>query len=190
MCAKFLIGFSTNVKGDRPSETIVQKYIKQGSKYLSEFTPFNCTPLGVEKKMVFQIDGIPFVGYADYIGEKDGLIYVIDTKSKDLHKRSGRKKKTKNDEEIDNTLVQLYLYSAAIEQEYGQLPSKLCINCFRTGTFIEENFDIEAYEHAISWAKDSIENIKNADDFNPDVDFFKCKYICGVSGECCYWNMR
>lgn len=190
MPIKFLLGFSDNVKGERPKESTVQKYIKQGAYYLTNFKPFEYPVIDVEHKMVFQIDGIPFIGFADYIGEDNGEIIVIDSKSKDLRKRSTKGKRTKNDEEIDMILRQLYLYADGIFQEYGKYPSKLCINCFRTGVFIEEPFSKKAHNDAISWANNGIENIKNSEDFNPDVEYFKCSNICGVNGECCYWELR
>ena len=83
-------------------------------------------------------------------------------------------------------LRQLYIYSAAIKQEYGVFPEALCFNCFRTGTFIEEPFNEEAYHSAIDWAKNMVEDIKNTDEFYPNREFFSCYYICGVSGDCCY----
>ena len=36
----------------------------------------------------------------------------------------------------------------------------------------------------------NIEDIKDADDFYPNREFFSCYYICGVSDECCYWQAR
>ena len=102
MQIKFLFDFSEEVQGERPQESTVQKYIRQGNEYLK----------------------------------------------------------------------------------------KLCFNCFKAGTFIEEPFSETAYQEAIDWAQKSIEEIKDADDFNPYVEYFGCRYICGVSDECCYWQMR
>lgn len=47
----------------------------------------------VEKRVDFDIDGIRFVGYIDYLGiDDDGEFHIIDNKSRDLKPRSGRKK--------------------------------------------------------------------------------------------------
>ena len=190
MSSRFLLGFSDNVLGNRPDGSTVQKYIKQGSQYFTDFKPFPYTPIDIEHKMVFQIDGVPFVGYADYIGDDNGDIVVVDSKSKELKKRSNRKKKTKNDENIDSVLRQLYIYSDGIMQEYGKYPSKLCINCFRTGVMIEEPFNEKDHQEALEWAKSGIESIKNAEEFKPSVEYFKCSNICGVNKDCCYWELR
>ena len=138
----------------------------------------------------FEIDGMPFVGVIDYLGESDGEYHIIDNKSRALKPRSGRLVPTKKDEELDKMLVQLYIYAAAVKYKYGEFPKTLCFNCFRTGVFIEEPFVLEKYYDAINWVKDNIETIKQASDFSPWLDFFACTYICGYSNECCYWQER
>lgn len=190
MCTKFLFDFRKEVQGIRPPESTVQKYIERGLEYLKGFTPLPYKVLGVEKKVEFDIDGIPFVGFIDYIGEDNGDIYIVDNKSRELKPRSGRKQPTLKDKELDEMLRQLYIYSAAVKQEYGKFPKSLCFNCFKSGTFIEEPFNEEAYNETIEWVKKSIEDIKDADDFYPNVEFFSCYYICPYTDECCYWSMR
>lgn len=189
MLTEFLTGFSESVKGIRPQESIVQKYIRCGIEYLTGFQPFEYPMVDVEKRVDFEIDGLKFVGYIDYLGEKDGEYYIIDNKSRDLKPRSKRAKPTNKDKELDSMLKQLYLYSAAIKQEYGKFPKALCFNCFKSGAFIEEPFQKEAYLDTIEWAKRSIESIKEADDFYPNREFFVCSYICGVNEDCIYDQM-
>lgn len=190
MQTKFLFDFSKEVQGIRPQEGTVKKYIECGLQYLKRFEPFPYTMLGVEKKVNFEIGDIPFVGFIDYLGEKDNELYIVDNKSRDLKPRSGKKQPTVKDRELDEMLRQLYIYSAAVKQEYGKFPKALCFNCFKAGTFIEEPFNEKAYNEAIEWANKNIEDIKNADDFYPNVEFLSCYYICGVSDECCYWQAR
>ncbi len=83
-------------------------------------------------------------------------------------------------------LRQLYLYSVAVEQEYGKLPDALCFNCYRTGKFIKEQFDKQKYEETKQWAVSCIEKISNTEEFEPKQNFFSCFYICGVSEHCEY----
>lgn len=190
MQTKFLFDFSKEVQGIRPQGSTVKKYIECGRQYLKMFEPFPYTMLSVEKKVNFEIGDIPFVGFIDYLGEKDNELYIVDNKSRDLEPRSGKKQPTVKDRELDEMLRQLYIYSAAVKQEYGKFPKALCFNCFKAGTFIEEPFNEKAYNEAIEWANKNIEDIKNADDFYPNVEFFNCYYICGISDECCYWQAR
>lgn len=190
MKTEFLLNFQTEVKGDRPPGNIVSNYIHSGLAYIDSFTDFPYKMVSVEEKIEFEIDGIPFVGIIDYLGESDGEYHIIDNKSRALKPRSGRLVPTKKDEELDRMLVQLYIYAAAVKYKYGKFPKTLCFNCFRTGVFIEEPFVLEKYYDAINWVKDNIETIKQASDFSPWLDFFACTYICGYSNECCYWQER
>lgn len=189
MLTEFLTGFSKNVKGTRPQESTVQKYIRCGVEYLKGFQPFKYPMVEVEKRVEFEIEGLKFVGYIDYLGEENGEYYIIDNKSRDLKPRSNREKTTVKDKELDSMLKQLYIYSAAVKQEYGKFPKALCFNCFKSGVFIEEPFREEAYNEAISWVKRSVADIKSTDDFYPNREFFSCFYICGVSDDCVYDQM-
>lgn len=185
---EFLTGFSNNVLGERPKESTVQKYIDCGVRYLSNFEPFKYPVKATEERMEFQIDGIPFVGIIDYLGELDGEYHIIDHKSRDLKPRSKRKKPTVGDIELDDMLRQLYIYSAAVKQKYGKFPKTLSFNCFKEGLFIEEPFREETYDEAVRWAKSEIKWIKRDMDFSPRVDYFTCKFICDCSEECCYFG--
>ncbi len=188
MIGEYLSGFSTFVSGERPSPDIVQNYINQGAEYLKGFCPLPYQLMGIEKQVSFHIDGIPFVGFIDYLGKNEEGIVIVDNKSRNLRARSGRKKPTAKDAELDDMLKQLYLYAEGVRQEYGEAPQTLCFNCFRTGTLIEEPFQKRAYREAIDWAKGIIEQIMRCEDedFYPRKDYFYCRYICGLSDECVY----
>ena len=190
MKMKFLTGFQTEVEGKRPSDRTVQNYIQKGVEYLNGFEMFPYNMVDVELKVNYEINGIPFVGFIDYLGEKDGEYYIVDNKSRELKERSGRKKPTKKDEELDEMLKQLYLYAAAVKQKYGKFPKGLCFNCFKNGVFIEEPFIEEKYNEAVKWAIDMIEDLKNTEDFKPNMEFFGCYYLCGYTDDCEYWNNR
>lgn len=186
---EFLAGFQKEVKGKRPKKEIVTSYIQKGSDYFKNFEPFPYTLVGIEKKVLFEIEGQKFIGFIDYLGmDSDGELVVIDNKSRDLKPRSKRSKPTQNDLMIDKMLKQLYLYSGAVYQEYGKFPKKLCFNCFKAGTFIEEDFSIDAYNDAVKWAIGTINDIKKEEDFLPSPEYFGCSNICGVSHECVYYE--
>ena len=186
MLTEFLVSFSDNVKGKRPSSKIVEKYIQCGIDYLEGFEPFKYSMVDVEKKINFKVNGLNFEGIIDYLGEKDGEYYIIDNKSRDLKPRSKRKNPTLNDKEIDSMLKQLYLYSVAVKQEYGKYPKSLCFNCFKSGTFIEEPFREEICNETVEWLSKKVDEIKETDDFYPVYDYFVCNNICDVSNECIY----
>lgn len=189
MLTKFLFGFQENVIGRRPQQSTVEKYIQLGIEYLKGFTPFPYNMVAVEKKVEFELGGKKFIGFIDYLGEKDGEYYIVDNKSRELKPRSGRKKPTVKDQELDEMLKQLYLYAAAIKQEYGKFPNALCFNCFKNRVFIEEPFSEKTFSETIEWFLKTIDDIADENDFLPYLDFFSCNYICGVNNECCYYEM-
>ena len=190
MQMKFLFDFQKEVIGPRPQASTVSKFIKQGSEYLSGFTPLPYRMIAVEDRVDFNFAGFPFVGIIDYIGELDGKLYLVDNKSREMKPRSNKKTPTQKDLELDKMLRQLYIYSEAVFQKYRRYPDYLCFNCYRNGAFIREPFSQAAYDDAVSWVKQSVEYIAKEEDFNPCVDFFQCMWLCGYSDDCCYWNGR
>lgn len=187
MVSTFLQGFSTEVKGQYPSESIVASYVEKGLEYFRNFKPLDMNILGVEKQVEFKVSGYNLIGFIDLLGEKDGELYIVDNKSRELKPRS-KKNNLVRDRELDDMLKQLYIYSEAVYQEFGKYPKSLCFNCFKNGVFIEEPFDIETHKKTLDWVIEQINKIKNAKDFYPALDYFKCKYLCGVHNECCYFN--
>lgn len=186
---RFLTGFSSAVKGRRPKQEIVDKYIDAGFSYFQNFKPFKYGVVKVEEKIQFDIDGRQFIGFIDFLGTEDGEFVVLDHKSRDLKPRSGRKKPTVKDVELDEFLRQLYIYAAGVEQKFGKLPKKLCFNCFKSGVLIEEQFDNGAYESAKQWALEQISKIEQAEKFYPNIDWFYCTNLCGYKGQCPYYEM-
>lgn len=182
----YLTNFKVCVLGERPKDSTVKKYIESGVNYFKNFQPFPYNIIAVEKKVNFDLDGIPFVGFIDYIGEKDNDYIIVDNKSRELKQRSGRQKPTVKDIELDEMLKQLYIYSEAIFQLFGKYPKTLAFNCFRNGVFIEEQFDENAFKNAKKWAVETIHRIEDEEDFAPNQDMFACKWLCGLSDRCKY----
>ena len=188
---RFLTQFADKTSGaGRPKISTIQKYIKCGKEFLKSLKPTRFETVSIEEKIDFSIDGIPFTCRIDYLGLENGEYVIMDNKSRDLKPRSKRAKPTLKDKELDSMLRQLYIYSEAVRQKYGKLPKLLCFNCFKTGILIEEPFNEDAYNEALQWAKQRIGDIMEADEFYPNVDFFSCYYICGVSRYCCYNTAR
>lgn len=185
----YLREFKTQVVGRAPNQKVFANYFTSGLQYLKHIKPFPYGMIGVEKKVEFEVGGLPFIGYIDFLGEKDGKLYVVDNKSRVLKARSTRAKATKADAELDAYLRQLYIYSAAVENEYGIRPDSLCFNCFREERFIVEPFRQEAYMEATEWLKDSVATIRQETDFNPSIEFFKCAYLCEMQDTCEYYEL-
>ena len=185
MVSEFLINFRKKVIGPRPDGKIVQKYIESGRTYLSAFDPLPYKRLWVEERRDFVLENRKFTGVVDFLGESvNGELFLVDNKSRELKERSGRAKPTAKDQELDDMLRQLYLYSIPVFDEVGRYPLLLCFNCFRSGVFIKEQFDIEKFEEAKRWALNLIEEIEREEDFDPNPNYFFCKWLCGVNDKC------
>jgi hypothetical protein len=189
LCDMYLQGFKDSVVGRAPNGTVFENYFRSGLQYLKRIQAFPYNMIAVEKKVDFNISGIQFVGYIDFLGEKDGEYYVVDNKSRVLKQRSNRPKPTKADTELDSYLRQLYLYSAAVEQECGKPPKSLCFNCFRIPILIEEPFSEQAYADSKQWAADMVRKIADETDFSPDVEYFKCTHLCEMNESCEYFRL-
>lgn len=175
----FITGFVLDLP-DEVKPSIAENYYQQGKEYLSSLAMPKEKIIGIEEKLNFKVGDYSFVGFVDLLLEDDGLI-IQDHKSRVL--KRGTKKQN---EEFDSFTKQLYLYSAGIEQRYGQLPRKLRFNCFRNGTLLEEVFDKNKYEETIQWALDTIGKVEQESTWEPSLEWFKCKYICGFSDSCEY----
>lgn len=187
MLTQFLCNFTKQVRGQRPSDSVVKKYIQAGTDYFLNFKPLPMETLWVEKKTHFMVGEHEFVGIIDYLGEseEDGLC-LVDNKSRDLKPRSGRPVPTSKDLELDDMLRQLYLYCIPVLEEYGRYPDYLCFNCFKAGTFIKEPFCEQKFEEAKQWAINLIHEIEDTEEFEPNQNYFFCKWLCGVSDKCIY----
>lgn len=189
MQSMYLKGFRDEVTGEAPNDKIFMSYFSGGLNYLKGFEPFPFDLVETEMGVRFSINDIPIVGYIDFLGKDGDDFVVIDNKSRALKPRSFRAKPTKMDEELDSYLRQLYLYSAAVEEKYGKLPTKLCFNCFRTQTFIEEPFDQGAYEDARRWFSAKVAEIAGESEWKPNVEEFKCTNLCECNHACEYYDL-
>lgn len=177
MLPYYLQHFYTDIQHFAPTDSIYWNYYRQGMNYLCEFTPISRQIAAVEQKVEFKLDGRPFCGFVDLRCERNGEC-VVDHKSRTLSPRSTRKKPTQSDKELDSYLRQLYLYSVP------QKPDWLMFNCFRSGQVIQEKFNEDAFERTKEWALKTIFTLENNENWSPNPDYFKCKYLCDMRYLC------
>lgn len=184
----YVRNFIDHVTAKAPSQKVFSSYFQGGLSYFQNMPEFEGSILGIEKEFHFDIDGYPFVGYTDLITRDDGII-LFDHKARALKARSSRKKPTLSDEELDRYLRQLYLYSIPIKEQYCEYPKWLVFNCYRVGYFIKEPFDINKLYEAKRWAVNLITSINTTQEWEPSVELFRCKNLCGVENDCSYFSM-
>lgn len=186
---RYILGFRDEVPMTAPSPQIFSSYYISGLEYLHGLERPSGTILGIEEEFQFEIEGFPFVGFADLVMRDGDSIAIVDHKSRALKPRSGRSKPTKGDAELDSYLTQLYLYANPVRTKYGAFPDALIFNCYRTGTVISEPFCAEAYERSKAWAVDGIRQILSAQSWRPNVDYFRCRHLCDVAQDCDYYQL-
>lgn len=183
----FIKGFVDDIHSDPPNANIFKSYFEQGYNYYKFFSFPERKILAVEKNFQFEFAGKPFTAFVDLLSaDESGALYITDHKSRVLSARSGRKKPTKSDKVLDNYLRQLYIYAYGIHEKNGVWPDYLEFNCFRSNEIICEPFRLERMEEVEAWACDTIRKITQADEWAPALNFWFCKYICGISDQCEY----
>lgn len=187
---RYLTDFRSNVKAYAPSPSIFKNYFQDGVDYFKSFESLPFKICGIEEKIEGEIDGVKFTGVIDCRAEDDNGIIIVDNKSRKLKPRSGRSKPLKSDEELDQYLVQLYLYARIASEQHQKPVSCLGFNCFRCKPpLIIEPYVQEKADFAVKWLTDNVARIKEETEFNPDMDYFKCKNLCDVHDHCEYYQM-
>lgn len=187
--SSYIHDFQSEICGTAPNRSLFVKYFLQGLRYLQTLELPIEHILSVEQHVDFEVDGYPFTGYVDIVGVGNGEFSILDHKSHDLKPRSGRSKPTKSDKELEVYLRQLYLYSIPIHRQYSAWPDSLIFNCYRTGVCIRKPFCHPDLEATKKWAVSSIHEIRRTQKWIPNLDYFKCRYLCGVSHSCEYFQL-
>ena len=185
----YLEYFDDYVIGRPPSPEIYRSYFRGGYEYFQNFPVFNGEVFKVEDDLEWDVLGNPFHGFADLIMKEDSGLVLYDHKAKGLKPYSGRKKPTKTDLELDDYSRQLYLYAEAIKQKYGEYPVRMVFNCYRIQQMIELNFYAEKLNEVLRWADERIKEIRRCIDWKPDIEFFKCRNLCGLNERCDYYDL-
>ena len=184
----YLENFADFVHGGISKE-IYAAYYRGAYEYFKNMPTFEGEIVGVEKEFKFDVLGHPFIGFTDLITRTDSGLLLYDHKAKNLKPYSGRKKPTKTDVELDEYFRQLYLYAHAMHQEFGEYPKQLIFNCYRSQTMIKEDFYEDKMHDVLRWCDERIQEIRNYEKWNPDIDFFKCRYLCGLNDRCDYHDL-
>ena len=188
LVTEYLTGFRDHVP-QAPSQNIFNSYFQSGLSFLKNLKPFPFNTLSVEKRLEFEISGLRSVGILDYVGEEKSELYIVDHKSRNLRNRSARNRPTKYDEELDEYLRQLYIYSVPVFERFGRYPDYLCFNCFRKNLFIKEPFYTQKFEETVQWYADKVAEITQETEFGPNIDWFYCSNLCDVHSHCEYFQM-
>lgn len=190
--------YEDNVTLQFPSNKYVDlnaSYRDKGQEYFDNFEGFpeNWELIESEKEIHLDICGNKFIGFIDLIvkDKNTGKYIVVDHKSKS---------KFKNEQEKEDYSRQLYLYALYIKETYGEYPSHLIFNMFRSNEIVVIDFDKDSIENAVDWFAGTIEKIKKDNKFHDKImilfkknkrpmkeykkDDFFCSHLCSVRNYC------
>jgi len=164
-------------------------YYEKLLDYFNNFEPLEnkYEILGVEKKVEFEIDGYPFVGFIDLLlrdKETDEII-ILDHKSASMkYKKNGDFAKA-SQSKFTEYKYQLYLYSIAVIEEYGRV-DYLEWNFFKDRRSVRIPWKAKDFKAAKKWAVNVIHRIENETEWpmKEKTDYMYCSYLCAKRG-CC-----
>lgn len=147
--------------------------------------------LGVEKRIDFDVEGYPFIGFIDLLlkDPNDGKLILCDHKSSTIKKLKSGKISKSDEEHFLAFKRQQYLYCKPIIEQYGEdCIKELWWNMFKDHDWIKIPFDQKEYEEAQIWAIDTIHRIEKEVEWLPSPDMWYCNFLCGQS-DCCPYKV-
>lgn len=145
-------------------------------KFFKNFRGWSTEPVWVEEHFTVQMDGYLFQGYVDRLGRtKDGDLIMTDYKCAKPYEGAKLKEKAR----------QLYLYSLAVHQHFGEYPKKLIFFHFKDNVPTIIPFKMEGLSEAVEWADRMVQEIENYEGSYPmqDNGYF-CEAVCGYRNTC------
>jgi len=152
-------------------------YYQQGLTYLQNFPGYSDREiLEVESQFTCDIDDWEFTGIIDLVfKDKEGRLVIQDYKSKSSFKSK---------KEQAEYARQLYLYSLHIKEKYGRYPDILRFMMFRKNTIVDIPFDEAKLQEALTWAKETVKEIRECWDYEPSCEEFFSQNLCNHREYC------
>lgn len=171
---------------------IVNKANENCASYLSEME-FDWLQdyeiAGVEKRIQYKFGDYRFIGFIDLLlkDKKTGKYIIVDHKScQKFFGKNGQELKSMA-HKLEEYKRQMYLYSKAVYQLYGEYPAEIWWHHFRADGYITRiPFDYKEYEAAEKWFLESVHNIECDSQFEAKEDFFFCHNLCNFRHSCEY----
>ena len=186
----YMDNYANNVVYETKQSTMEKKY-NQAIDFLAVFDMHqldNYEVLGVEKEVHFEIGEYHFIGFIDLLlrNKTTGKIIIVDHKSSDhFLKKDGSPLKNQQ-ANFEAYSKQMYLYSKAVYDEYGEYPDRIIWNHFFDQQVTNIPFKYEDYCATQQWALDIIHRIYADENYEAVPNYMMCKVLCGFRNSCCY----
>lgn len=145
--------------------------------------------VGSEIKLDFLVCGHRFVGYVDLLlqDEDDNLI-IVDHKSSDPFLKKNGEPYSNTKEQFENYKRQLGLYCYGLTQMFGERPTKIVFNHFKSGKLTILPVSEKLIDDSVNWCLGVIEKIYKDEAFEPLTKTGFCYRLCDYRHDCEYLN--
>ena len=147
-------------------------YYEQGVEFLTNFKGYSGLKiLDVEEAFDMPLFDWTLTGVVDlvFIEQETNQLVLRDWKSKASFK---------NKKEAAEYRRQLYLYSPYIKKKYGRFPDRLEFYLIRKNDIVSAPFSEDDMAEAISWANNTVKEIKECWTYPPSPEAFFCNQLC------------
>jgi len=158
------------------TEKWMDNWKRDGDNFFKQFTGWRTEPVWIEEHFVLDMGTYNFQGYVDRLGKApNGDLILTDYKCAKPYEGTNLKEKAR----------QLYLYSKAVHEKFGEWPKKLIFFHFRQNLPLIIPFKMADFEEALNWADRTVADIQNYSGDYPmrDNEYF-CKAVCGYRNTC------
>lgn len=156
-----------------------EKAYRQGLEYFQNFKGFGdrYEIVSTEEKFQIKVGNYDFVGISDLVlrDKETGELIVIDHKTKSP---SSMKK------DLSVYRNQLHVYAEHVHQKYGRYPESTQFNMIKSQDSISEPFRLDIHSDSLRWIEDTIDLIHMEEDWEPNPDYYYCRWICPMLQHC------
>lgn len=165
---------------------LAETYYNEGLNFFMNFEGFDneYDVVAIEEEFQYEIEGYPFIGYADLILKKkaNGSVKLVDIKSKSA-------KNMKKDYAAYRN--QLYLYAEGMKNKFGYYPDEVSFFVPRANEWFEEPFDPAQLEATKKWAVSVIKSMEADKEWLVSPNAYRCRWICGCRDACpAFWALQ
>jgi len=149
---------------------------RDAEKFFVGFTGWRTEAVWVEEHFVLDMGTYNFQGYVDRLGRSsNGDLILTDYKCAKPYEGTNLKEKAR----------QLYLYSGAVHEKFGEWPKKLIFFHFRQNLPLIIPFNANGLAEAVEWADRTVADIQAYSGNYPmrDNGYF-CQAVCGYRNSC------
>lgn len=149
---------------------------RDADTFFKNFKGWSTEAVWVEEHFVIDAGGFMFQGHVDRLGRaKDGSLIITDYKCAKPYEGTQLREKAR----------QLYLYSIAVKQKFGEWPKKLVFFHFKDNVATSIPFKLEGVSEAVEWADRMVQEIENYEgDYPMQDNKYFCEAVCGYRNTC------